>query len=332
MDILVPVLLLFPFIGVKRSDGCQNYLSESQTSSINGIFVVMIIIRHFLQYITIGKYDFFLSRISAYLGQLIVVSFLLFSGYAFVKQFQSKQDRYLQKIPRKILSLWLIFLFTVLSFIIVGLAVGEKYDVKTIALAIVGMASVGNSTWYIFAIICCWLFSWIGFKQSRLNPNIVVLGLVLLYMILISKIKEAVFYNTIIAYPIGFIFAHYENKLYPFFHRYYWFILPAVCGVLVVGVKLYTWFWFYELWVLAFSLLLVMFSMKLQLNNKVLTVLSKYSLEVYLVQRIPMILLKNLISVNILYFGAVLILTLLLSVLWKLVFRGINHILSYHKA
>lgn len=34
MDILVPVLLLFPFIGIKRSDEGQNYLSESQTSSI----------------------------------------------------------------------------------------------------------------------------------------------------------------------------------------------------------------------------------------------------------------------------------------------------------
>lgn len=120
MDILVPVLVIIPFIGIHRCAEGQEYLNKTQTSSINGIFVVMIVIRHFLQYITVGNHDVLLSKISAYLGQLIVVSFLFFSGYAFVKQFQSHHEKYLQKIPKKILALWLIFLITVVSFIIVG--------------------------------------------------------------------------------------------------------------------------------------------------------------------------------------------------------------------
>ena len=121
------------------------------------------------------------------------------------------------------------------------------------------MASVENSTWYIVAIICCWFSSWLAFKQNKLNPVIVVFGMILLYMILISKfINDAVYYNTIIAYPIGFIFAHYENKLYDFLQKYYWAIPLTVCVILTIGIKLYTWFLICEIWVFAFMVFLVL--------------------------------------------------------------------------
>lgn len=256
-----------------------------------------------------------------YLGQLIVVSFMLFSGYAFVKQVCLKGDSYLSKIPRKILALLIVFMITVFAFIILGIIKGQKYDVQTTLLSMIGMRSVGNSTWYIFAIIFCWLFSYVVLRQKYINPIIFLFLLILLYIVLISRIKDLAFYNTVIAYGVGFSVAHYEKKLYQFFKKYYWIFLTVSIVLLLVGIPFHSIFIVDEIWVLAFCLLLLLFSMKVQLNSKILIWLNQYSLEIYLIQRIPMILLQHKISINILYFICTWVLTLGIALIWKKLFQ-----------
>ena len=205
-----------------------------------------------------------------------------------------------------------------------GICKKEYFNIQTILLALIGMKSVGNSTWYIFAIICLWLFSYIALHQKQLNPILCLFILTLLYIVLISQIKDLAFYNTVIAYFVGFLFAHFENQIYPVLERFYFLFLAMSCILLLVGIPFHTYFIVDEIWVLSFCVFLVLFSMKLQLNNKILILLSQYSLEIYLIQRISMIILQDRIHINILYFVCAWVLTLGLAFLWKKMFQGIT--------
>ena len=72
-------------------------------------------------------------------------------------------------------------------------------------------------------------------------------------------------------------------------------------------------------------------SMKLQRNNKVLIKLSQYTLEIYLIQRIPMIIFKNVFSDNLLYFLFCVAITVILAFIWKQLFNAINKLIISEK-
>lgn len=326
MNGIIPLLGAVALIGVKKTENVNSCLEKQQTSAINGLFVIMVFIRHFYQYVTPSNNDI-LFRINVILNQLIIVSFMFFSGYAFVKQY-SKSGGYLNKLPRKIISLWLVFILTVSLFIFVGIAFGNKYDAQTVLLSFIGMRSVGNSTWYVVAILFMWIFSYIAFKQKFVSPLIIMPILTFLYIAIMSRIKDAVFYNTVIAYLFGIYFAFYERQLISLLSKYYYLILTLICILLAVCSRLVSSFLIFELWVILFSIFLILFSIKIQINNKVLNWLSAYTLEIYLIQRIPMTVLEGRITANIVYFAVCLILTLGLAIIWKKLFLAITKIVS----
>ena len=85
--ILIPILIcLVSSFKIRKNTDDQPIFSRTQTASINGVFVLMIFIRHFSEYIQPGQFDWVLGRGQRYLDQLIVVSFMFFSGYSFALQ------------------------------------------------------------------------------------------------------------------------------------------------------------------------------------------------------------------------------------------------------
>lgn len=323
MDLLIPLILILPLIGIHRTDDSLKCLNKTQTSSINGVAIVLIIIRHFFQYISPGKYDGIMCRIDNHLGQLIVVSFLFFSGYAFVKQYQ-KSDKYLEKMPRKIISLYLIFVITVMSFAVIGFVLGEKYRVVEYLLALIGMYSVGNSTWYVVAILMLWGGSYMSYRQRIVSPFIIMFLWVGIYTAVMYLFKSDVFYNTVIAYLCGMIYCSYEMKLQPIINKYYAIIFGGATLAILMGSFYKPNIVIYELWVVAFCIFLLLISMKVQFNNKALDLLNKYSLELYLIQRIPMIVLKGKIDNNLVYFCTCCLIMGGIAFVWKKLFLLID--------
>lgn len=80
----------------------------------------------------------------------------------------------------------------------------------------------------------------------------------------------------------------------------------------------------FELWVTAFSVFLVLFSIWFSMNSPVYIFLNMYSLEIYLVQRIPMILLQGKVSPNLLYFILSFIITFVLALIWKKIYEFLD--------
>lgn len=109
----------------------DDYLSKDSTNSIKGIFILLIVISHSMQYIMRGEYafdgigDLVFQSFFTLLLQLVVVMFLFYSGYGVGESFKKKQMLYVQAMPRhRILGTLLNFDVAVIAFIILDLLLG----------------------------------------------------------------------------------------------------------------------------------------------------------------------------------------------------------------
>ena len=97
--IAIPLLLFLVFFNIKIKNFNENdlsCLSKEQTSSINGIFALIILLAHFISYIPNPSiYDSLVTKIPVFGSQLIVVSFLFYSGYGLMESYKIKGNKYI---------------------------------------------------------------------------------------------------------------------------------------------------------------------------------------------------------------------------------------------
>ncbi|MDE5670407.1 MAG: hypothetical protein K2I14_02950, partial [Eubacterium sp.] len=128
----------------------KDYSSPAQTTAINGIFVLLVFLSHAAQYVKLnGVMDKPYDLLKTFLGQLVVVTFLFFSGYGMMESICKKGKAYVKNIPGgRLFKVWYHFAIAVLFYIILNLSLGRSYSVKTTLLAFTGWSSISNSNWY----------------------------------------------------------------------------------------------------------------------------------------------------------------------------------------
>ena len=332
MDVLIILLLFLLFYKAKPSSCLLiDAFSLEQTRYINGFFVIHVFIRHFFQYIEPGSYDLLLYKYDVFSQQLIVVPFLFFSGYAMMYKLTAEKS-YLNRIVFKALILWFKFLSVVILYFLLYVSGGNPISLETVLLSFFGLNSFGNSTWYVIVIILLWLFSFISFKVfQNVKFKFIALGLFLaIYAYLINTIKPQIWYNTIISYYLGMLFFKFESSIKNRLEKKGEFVLLAVLGLLIVFVCFYYSenIIIYEIRVISFVVLIVLFCYRIKIGNIVLKWLGKYAFEIYMLQRLPMILFRGVINNNMLYFVVSMVITVLISIafknLWSLIISFVS--------
>lgn len=148
---------------------CEDYLGRTQTDAIKGIFILLVVFSHFMGYVRQAGGH----ALNMPLGQMIVTCFLFYSGYGVMEAIKRQGRAYIKTIPkRRILTTLLNFDIAVLAFIAVDLLLGRALTWQQCLLSFVCWDSVGNSNWYIFAILLCYavtFFTHRGGGQSLLT-------------------------------------------------------------------------------------------------------------------------------------------------------------------
>lgn len=317
------VALCLTGIGFSGTGYFSDYLGRQQTQVIKGIFVVLVFLRHFEEYVELsgGLHQLFLL-VNYYSGQLIVAMFLFYSGYGIYLALEKKGDPYVMAMPRnKIGRLFLRFVLIVLVYLLLGLAMGRHYSAKHMLQALIGWKSVGNSSWYIFAILICYIATYYGYMVVKRKVGegkhdlgrqtvFTTMGLLLIYCLLIWKVKADAprYYNTIFCYSAGMWYAAYKNRIEAWIQKsnrcYYGSLLGEMilCGLLSLAFLRTEFMWFYIILAVVFSFLLVQITMKIKVRNRILSVLGDYVFEVYILQRIAMILFQKVAIVHNLWY------------------------------
>ncbi len=126
MNICLAIIICIALFGARfrfEDVGERQYMSRYRTTCVNGIFVMFVLMRHVKNYITPGPWDRFYYRVDKQLLQLIVTSFLFYSGYGIMYSLLHKKD-YVRKIPRRIAKVWIPFAISVLIYVVLAYARG----------------------------------------------------------------------------------------------------------------------------------------------------------------------------------------------------------------
>ena len=297
------IILLLSLYGISfiKSGFNQEYISKEQCKAIKGIFILFVFTRHIWPYLSKFGYDFsapgdslFMS-IDRWLGQLLVVTFLFYSGFGVMESIKSKGEPYIDNMPRKrILNILLNFDVAVLVFLVIDLILGINLKLNTTLLAFTGWTSIGNSNWYIFIILVCYFCTWIGFKLGKGWMAFFLLATA--YIILFNTKSNPVWYNTIFSFAAGLLYSQFKSQIEPFVHQWYWIVLPT-CILVFFSVHTQK-FSFYglkdNLASILFALSIVVVSMKIRVGNKALIWCGTKLFPLYIYQRIPMIFLSKI--------------------------------------
>lgn len=305
MIVALLLLMVISLIGVKVSINYQDdYLSIENTKGIKGIFVGFVLLSHLAQYVILGDsvMDKSFDLIIGLLGQNIVIVFLLYSGYGIGEAIKKKGISYIDRLPKhRILKNWVHFLGGIFLFFLLNVIfVHDEYTGFQYFMSLFALQSIGNSTWFIFAIIICWIFTWIAFKMCRQEYKksiFLLVVLLVIYIAVISHAKEGhAWYDTVLCYPLGMILSFNIEKVNAFFKSNIKNIVLVIMTSswvilrLFVGKNIFT----YELQSMIFAVFVLAISTRIRFGNKILNWLGNHTFSVYILQRLPMILLSQI--------------------------------------
>ena len=179
LAIYISILLLLLYgVRIKQEVPQKGYLSKEQCNCIKGFFIVVVFARHIAPYLVKSGYSYSLGGdklfhfIDSHIGQLLVVMFLFYSGYGVMESFKKKGIQYIEHIPkRRILTTLINFDVAIVFFLILNLVLNIDYPIKKILFSFIGWESIGNSNWYIFVILCCYLSTYLTFKLIVRDEN-----------------------------------------------------------------------------------------------------------------------------------------------------------------
>lgn len=197
----------------------------------------------------------------------------------------------------RILATLLNFDVAVIFFAIVSLLLSIPFTGKQFLLSFIAWDSLGNSNWYIFCILICYIISFVTLKFTKSNRESVIITFIFLIVtsLLLSFFKKPYWYNTVWAYGAGYAFSIYKTKIEGTIQSNYLLSLLFSIILFVVlfnlnieyrGIK-------YNLLSISFALMIVIATMKVSFSNKVLIWIGINLFPMYIYQRIPMIYLSN---------------------------------------
>ncbi len=302
MIILFIILFCVAVYGIKFASFHKDYMTPSSTNAIKGIFAVLILYSHMRGYLTLSDActGHTYVRVLKYLGQTMTTMYLFYSGYGLMESVRTKPGYGKNFFRKRILKILLHFDIAVLMYIILQFLLGWQFDGMTYLASLVGWESVGNSNWFIFEILALYMFFYIGLWIKRsldisMGGGVLATTIVLCIVlwVFLYKVKGQTWWiDNIFTFPLGMGYSMIKDKVEMWMKcdKIYYPVFISMTVVLVV------WRHVYGVDMLGvctclFALWAVMLTMKVKLDNRVLQWLGTVSFSVYILQRIPMILL-----------------------------------------
>ncbi len=332
MIFILAAFVLITILGMRYSrKGNNNFFDQSQTNCIRGFFVLIIFMNHFNSYLKPELNSFgdstYIETIRQ-VGQMMVAPFLFFSGYGIYLSAQKKKN-YIKEFPkRRIAKTYLFFALAIVIYLIYNLAMGTHYGLKTTLLAFTGWTSIGNSNWFMFAILFLYIATYIsalltGRKVSKKTMMLVFVATIAYIIFAKLKLKnEHWWYDTVLCYPFGMLFAAYYDRILSFFskRRLLSALLALSVFVILFNISNHSTLFLvtYNLLSCSLCFLIARILFSLSIKSRILTFLGAYGFEIYILQRIPHSFFSSFLSGNpVLCFACSLLATIIISVLFK---------------
>lgn len=229
-----------------RGEWNEDYTSLGQTRILQGFTALCIVLHHLAQkscapwhqarYIVHGL-DFFVP-----IGYLFVAVFLFCSGLGLYKSLKTKPDYLHGFVRRRIVRIVTAFYLSEWIYLGVRLLMGEKIDALTALWYFSGLHMANFNAWYVITIPFFYLAFYLAFRYCRREGAAIawVFAFTLAYTLLGALLDHQSgwwlrgewWYNSILMFPLGLLFAKYEKTITAFLKKGYWlWLLLAFVGV-----------------------------------------------------------------------------------------------------
>lgn len=350
MDIILFVIgFLFLFsLRPRVSDSKEDYLSRNTTATINGFFLALVFFSHFSTYLPSQQAWSWLSSIwLVKQRQLIVTTFMFFSGYGIMTQLKRRGEKYIDTFPlKRFFVVWFQFIVAITLYIPLATKKGHPINAQIILGSYIGTTSIGNSSWYIFVILVLYILTYIAFKGFGRPNHKVALMVLFVGMILYASVAyrdlPSRYYNTLFCYLAGMIFGDYREQFEQYIlktNTSYWLsalsdVILFCASYILAGRNQGVWslLW-YCIMGISFAFLFVLLPMKLTVRNPIFKYMGGRAMfALYMLQRIPMNLggQTGLVRHTILFFIIVVITTFVIGWLFDRIVGGILDIIIRH--
>lgn len=282
-----------------------DYMSPERTQSVKGIFILLVFFSHFNSYaVYSGTLDnLYLSVVRAF-GQCMVAPFLFLSGYGVMESIRKKGAGYVRSIPKnRVLKTLFQFVLAVIVFGLTQALLGTHFSLREWLLSLIGWDSLGNSNWYIFVAVLMYLFTFISFRllEGFGRPALSAAGVTLLtaaYVFLMGHFgwKDYYWFDTALCYPLGLFFSLFRSRIEKLLHRRNGIYFAAAAALLAAtaAAKYLSYNGYADIaCMLLFAMTVTVVTMRVTVGNAILRWLGEHLFQIYILQRLPMILLAH---------------------------------------
>lgn len=316
----------------------DDYMSHERTTSIKGVFALIIVMSHMLQYIRLtGAMDLFARRIIILIGQLMVTVFFFYSGYGIVESCRKKADYMKGFFRNRFLKTLVHFDMALLVFALTNVFIGKSYGLKTFLLSLFGWSAIGNSNWFVFCTLALYLLTIPAFMLLKNRRPLAIGAMWILTLGLVFFLREVKvdswWYNTLLCYPLGMVWSELRAPTEKWIGKNignWWILLAGIlatvapCAILYIRrtnghhypgiLRSMDPQFFYLFYACVFCLFVVVTQMRLRTHNVILHWLGVHSFSIYILQRIPMRILQHLgLTDPVVFIPVVLCVTMLIA-------------------
>ena len=235
--LVYPLILVIAFWGAKfygRKQWNEGAFSLQQMKMMQAFCAICIMLHHAGQKTCASwlnpRYIIPGLELFVPIGYFLVAVFLFCSGYGLYKSYLTKEN-YLQGfVKRRILPLVLGYYLSGAVYLLARWLMGEKFTPWSLFCYISGIKLCNTNAWFVIALPIFYLAFYLAFRFCK-NKNL-ALFFTILTVFVYTWIGTAVnhndywmrgewWYNSVHMFPVGLLFAKWEDKLVPRMKKWY---------------------------------------------------------------------------------------------------------------
>ena len=274
-----------------------DYIDLKNTFSVKGIFVWMIIFKHYSGYFK-RKNLYIYEIIVRHLDQRVVSMFLFYSGYGIYESIKIKGNKYSKSLLTKSLIIFIKSELMILIFVLRSIIYRKEITIKDYILSSFFFSTIDNDIWFTYTIILFYIYAFFSFTFIK-NKKHNYLGIIFITIICILHgyftyffylKKQRVGVDNILPFILGFCYSGIRKYTDKYIMKYDF----SYFGILTFFYLIYCYFYvnryksifIHILMNGTFCIIVVLMNMKIKFDNEFLKFLNVHSYSIYLLQRV----------------------------------------------
>lgn len=192
-------------------------LNKQDSYALRGICMLLIILHHtYFKWINYDGFNHWIGYV--FLGPIGYLStglFFFLSGYGLYNSMIYNMPLSNAYLFFKIRKMLFVYIYAFTSFVLLALIFNNKLLSYQMLLDFFTLTMPFTVTWFFKVIIGLYVISFCVFKFLRDQKQKVysILGLVLIYICVARKYLPSYWYDSVLNFPVGMLFAFYINKI-----------------------------------------------------------------------------------------------------------------------